>query len=562
MTQIVRHRWKVAAGLIVCALVLGFLHESGIPASLNGSRTLAGESPPPGKPRTLDGASPSVSPIGGIEDPRRRSPALPASLVLRVVSERGGPVVEATIKAREVGSSVRIGSWRTNDQGMVEIPSPPGRDPFTIDVTHPEFLSGHWAVDPGASRNRTLVLQPLERIEGYVVDEQGQAIATGPFVLAYPEADVPSHGMVARAISGESVEGILACRADPSGRFELPHAKPNARYAVVAGGGGLASPTPVSLVAGTASASVIVRALFGMRIIFDGLPTGAELHWQSPGPQWTWDPKGSSTQGLPTSSIVALLAGLDQRETVHAPIHPQPLLFLGSASLDSVGPIHFTGTPAGCHSIDTLLWAPRVLEDVPSVLVPVTSFVSGWGSARIRLAGIHSPAPGVRRVTPMGKLYLLGEDPRCSFEVPFDAEDWNRGFLEIENIPEGRYSVSISTESGFAHYPVAPDSILVLHDEEAEFTCDLDLSCAVEVLLASPEGQEKYTGEATVEVHQLVDGRWYSSYPQFAAPPYLIQGLVPGTYRFKLFRPFFEPEPIEVVLDRQHRRDAVVFLPR
>lgn len=402
------------------------------------------------------------------------------------------------------------------------------------------------------------ILAPPARgsIRGVVVNADGNPVPTHPAVLAFPAGHPPRKRAVFEALNGWN-DSVLLTRADERGEFTLSDLEPGGSYELLVGGGGVALTTPVTA---PPDSRVVLRVtpVFGARIGILGWPASRSALWQPPGPEWTWDPAAVAASGVPTDSLTAVLVGLEPSETLRAPSNPMPMLFLAESEAEAVGPIHLRGTPAGYAPLDERVSIPRLTEAIQEVWIEARPRAAGWGSLRVERRMPLTLTSGVERQGRIGKVWFVAAE--ATFEYAF--LDWSSEPLHIGSVPFGTYSIALSTESGYVHYP-AREAFVDLRPgvEEARVSFDLRSSCEVEFSVRRRGGVD-LEGECAIEVSQELEGDVFSSCATFARPPYVVQGLVPGRYGFTLKSPFYEPAPIWLDLPLAKGAPAPVFIER
>lgn len=481
-------------------------------------------------------------------------------LVLHFQDEYGSPVPGVDVWIRSGSAVGHVGS-KADDSGQVRVPQSDLLGPVVLLAKHPRFQPLETLLEQTGPTDKILVLLGKAHISGVVLDPGGRPVSSQPFVLAYLDGHPPSKQQALDALKGHP-SSLSLVPALSSGEFTLDGLRPNAMYTLIAAGGGVAvtKPSP-SVPANTENAVLQVEGLFGLRLKFGELARSGDdspTLWHPPGLRWYWDPKIIGATGIGTDSLSALLLGADLRDSTRIPGSSLTLLFTAAPGLDSVGPIDIQGTVAGYEPIDRELWIPRLKESIPDLWLELVPVATGWGSVSVRFLGVLEGTIGeVHRVRPLGSISFRSLDGQIAFTHAFNKFEP----LALKNLPFGDYFVSLSTESGYSAHPTTqPDGIeLGPTSDRAEIFFDMSQSCEVELFAAMRDGST-FDGELNIEVGQEVDGKVFNSFVAFLRPPYVVQGLIPGRYRFTIYKPFHDEEPLWVDLASDARTSSAVFL--
>ncbi len=454
------------------------------------------------------------------------------------------------------GEGVALAEAATDLEGAVEIRAASQSTTMGLVAKHPDFLPLQTTIPYEAGRlAREFVLLRGGRVAGFVVGGDGEIVRTEPWVIAHLKGHPPSKADLHQAMVGFPNRVNLAV-ADTSGRFVVDGLPPGEEVSLLAAGGGVVSSGPHSCPVGSEDVKLVAEALFGLRVRFAGLSEGPVPLWSSPGPRWYWDPGESKATGIETDSLAAVLLGLELHETTWRCWNPLTLLFRGPVGVDSIGPIEFQGQIAGYDPIVLQLRAPIAREGIETFLVEPIATAAGWGDVKVSLRGLLPPnGPAPDRVAPLGVLGLRSLESGAVFDCPLLelAES-----SVVERVPYGLYEATISTESGYYQYPAVETAVSVTA-AGGRVSFDMSRSCEVEIFVGR-QGQPLFEGEVVVEVGLSTAEGEVESYTTIRRAPYVIQGLAPGRYAFRIQKPFFNGEAVTLDLAPESRTGTVVFL--
>lgn len=423
---------------------------------------------------------------------------------------------------------------------------------FTLS-TEEDRYPWHEAFTKPLESEYSFVIPELRSIRGRLIHADATRVLSRPWVLAHLDGFPPEHLPSSADPTNPSVRMV---RADDAGEFVISGLLAHSVYQLTAGGGGVGTRNSKSWeVPSAAPCEIEVEGLFGAQIQVVGL--GEAPLWEAPGFQWFWSPDRSGASGLDLDSISARLSGIDETERAVESPNPKTMLFLGPYALESLGPIWIQGTPAGCFPLDRNVFVPRVSEGLSSIRIEADCRTIAKGTVLVRFRNLPAGDDRVHhRARRFGRVLLWPLDDQGGvLHCPFLS--WgSQTPLEIDDVPVGRYRVSLSTEGGFANHPSENDVVEVRSGSTCEASFELGQSCSAEAVILTRDGKE-HTGEALIGSVRSDDGTWSTAY--FPRPPYLVQGLVPGDYLFTIYRPFHDPQPIQVSLTTLERTASVVF---
>lgn len=183
---------------------------------------LLGVAPPPGRAAPPEGApgwEAYAGSLPGAEEGR--------GVYLVRDARTGRPVAGAQVEARAEydwdaqGWAPLHGRWRTDADGLVELPVPADEGDCHWEVRAPGYRVEH-EYGPGPYQESTFDLWPAEPLHGRVVDGAGRPVAGATAAWKKGCAHAPFHGLA---------------RSDPRGRFVFPDGDAESDVGVIAGPG-------------------------------------------------------------------------------------------------------------------------------------------------------------------------------------------------------------------------------------------------------------------------------------------------------------------------------------
>lgn len=479
---------------------------------------------------------------GGATAPPHANDSKPGPRV-RTVDGAGAPIAAAELWCRTDGDT---SDWKSlgpsDERGFLELSF--DERPQSILARANGYSSARIRLPAAFSGVEELHLERGSRWRGRIVYADGSAVPTHPRVLLYPTGQAPTKSEVAAALgSGATSRPRFQTRpASDLGEFEFDGLERGRSYSLLVAGGGVVLPVPrAEVVSGDLAGPIVVDRAYGCRVALResggrSLRTDERL-WQSPGPQWFWDPEQAT--GVPTDSLAAVLAGIPVSETTRNA--SAALLFLFSKAGDAVdvGPIQFRGLLLGYAHREASIRVPRLEGELTTTFVELEPVATAWGRVRAHFEG--APArPELERDTRVQELgYLAFTSTDIDGFVQYKLTEVPRGDVVIDGFPCGLFSVGFFTHQGFLNFPPTGTSGSVLVSEgEQRIEFDLRSWRDLQVHALATDGSES-EGEATVEVSRvLADGSSHSSFYTFVQSPYVIPGLIPDAYGVKLYKPF------------------------
>ncbi|MCA8980939.1 MAG: hypothetical protein H6831_03760 [Planctomycetes bacterium] len=455
--------------------------------------------------------------------------------VLRVIdAESGAAVAGASVWSSEV-PGVQSPLGETDDDGLLTIS---GRVEI-LTVAQDGYATATESIGDAAPPELVVALMREAVITGQVVDVRGLPTSKRPLVLAYADGSAPPKSQVASWLT-RKWPGLHISRVDRTGAFELSGLQRGEKYTLAVAGEGVVLPRRVDgVLAGETGVTIEVRQLFGavVRVVSQGggpLRTSEDL-WALPGPQWTWPER--EWRGLATDSLEGALSGLSSEQTSRLWSDRYVWLFWTDAPSEppALGPIRFSGHLAGYHRFDGNVELPPVSGDLAEVRLELSPAASAWG--RLNVTILHGDSPQPRTRAPIrggvGDLVLKTTDTGRTFTRPLASLDDD--VIRIDGVPEGDYLLYLTTKHG-AFNSAKDDAPVSLHidgEQQVDVTVDISGLCSVNFDVKSDT--EPYRGELGLEVHRMSSPA--STFVSFESPPFILQGLPPGQYRFTMYTP-------------------------
>lgn len=392
--------------------------------------------------------------------------------------------------------------------------------------------------DPDEAREGRLVIA-LERegvLRGQVHWHGSGEPVESAVVLAWPttyEAYVQSY-------CGESGHHPLmgVGLSEEDGSFMVEGLDPARLYTVSATRLGAAATRRepfVSVAAGAEELRVEMDRLFavGVRLVdANDEPIPLDRKIVGDGPRWTT--AQSHANYVSPDRVELCLAGLSVEQLAASTgSNGGVLIATGDHRSERLGPISYVHEPPGFGKAHEELWAEPIDDGVKVYTIRVEQEASGFGSLLFRLhtSGGFDRVP-MERDGPHATIHALGKSE--SFDVPIDGEALNRGELRIEAAPVGRYAFSVSSEGGW--FQIEIDREMVPVDPGGESVVDLAFPPlgAVEVSVVDRKGLPIEGGVLLELYKQRADGFSQFEGVGFRGPPFILNGLWPGTYVVKL----------------------------
>jgi hypothetical protein len=477
------------------------------------------------------------------------------------VREAGGAALAgASIFTKDVGGWVERG--HTDDAGVLELDLEPDR---TVEIVARAqgFVPGRDHSEPPHAAERTLVLEPGDRICGVALTSTGAPPRKPVRVLAYSrERELDG---VARYVGrlSENDPSLLVATTDESGAFCLDGARRGELHVLACGGHGYADRRGITTVqAGTSNVSISLTRLFGVAIRFIDATGVEEVR------SFGWRELGGGC-GAPdarvhaTTGVDVWLAGLDPKWTS---VPPEMLLWIYSSDTesDTLGPMRLDHELAGFSPGSESFDAGTVAAEIPTHVVALDPTHSGRGTVDIVFTSRTGDDDGARaRRFPEGQLRLTDESRNVwSFTVkPGDSDR-----VQVQGVPFGRYRARYVSQP-FQFPPRAEPAIELLVDGAgAKLEVPLDGTGWVTFRLRRLDGTA-YSGHIQLTLLEGEQGQSGSnktrarvSVARSFDAPYRVEGLAPGTYTALAVMPTFESDAGKrfIVLDVRDGEETVV----
>lgn len=491
------------------------------------AQTLLGRAVPLGESRT------SLSKGSGLGTDER-SRGTKHLHVLDVDSRQ--PIGEAEVWLWDVDEEPQsIGT--TDPAGVISVAGYSG----SMVITHPNYERTLLSERSKGAEETVVLLSPGGVIRGRLLHDQDDLIGTRPLVLAYPDSAPPSKSRVTAALHGLDPTFHLA-RTDETGFFEIRGLRRGQRFTLAAAGGGWVMPTRRQGVpADTLTLELSLERLYGALVVLRGsdgqaVRTSAQL-WALPGPQWNWEDLGA--HGVGTDSLEGALLGLPSELASRSYSDEYLFLFWSEQRPvpEQLGPIRFTGHLAGYEPCSADVWLEPLADQVESVQIELVPTVSTWASVEVNLVGQQSTQIGGSIAGGIGHLVL--KELESGLLVTNVLENLNPGALVFDGVPEGDYHVYLTTKYGYFNSADAEGPLLLQVRGSDRIKVSLDLSSLSSITFDVKAGDRDYTGAFAVEVQGR--DRLGSAFAHFDGPPYFLQGLMPGDYRFTPYTPEYMP---------------------
>lgn len=477
------------------------------------------------------------------------------------VREAGGAaLVGASIFTKDLGGWIERG--QTDNAGVVELGFEPDS---TVEIVARAqgFVPGRDCSEPPHAAERTLVLEPGDRICGVALTSTGAPPRKPVRVLAFSrERELDGLAQNVDRLS-ENDPSLLLTTTDESGAFCLDGARRDELHVLACGGHGYADRRGVTTVqAGTTDVSISLTRLFGVAVQFiDG--TGVD-EVQSLGGRtlegWCEAPD-SSFHGA--TGIDVWLSGLDPKWS-SVPAGMLLWVYRSDSEADTLGPIRLNHELAGFVAGVERFHAGSLAAEVPTHVVALQPVRSGRGTVEVVFSSRAATAEASRvRQLEEGELRLSDPDGNV---WDFLVKAGSDGRAQVPGVPFGRYSARYVSPP--FQFPGRAEPGIELHvdSDGSRFEVPLDgtgwlrlqlrrrdgtaYSGHVQLTLFHGEGQAETSGrrQSPVSLGRSVDA------------PHVVEGLAPGRYTALAVMPTFESDVGKrfIVLDVRDGEETVV----
>lgn len=446
------------------------------------------------------------------------------------------PVGGAKVWSVGIGGESRLlGS--TDDSGVLATVPQPGR----IVILHPDYELTSLQMMPGAGSDREVFLEPGGVIRGRFVDDQFEPIRSGTRVIAFPGTAPPSKAQVSAALNAAEPRLHIA-QADEDGAFELRSLERGRGYTLAAAGGGWVMPRRrQGVLAGGGVLDLELERLYGALAVLRGPdgqpPRTSKRLWALPGPRWYWEDQ--STHGVGTDSIEGALLDIPSKWTSRSYDYEYLLLYWSEQSPkpERLGPVRFTGQLAGYEPCVAEVWLPLVDQGLRAVAIELEPTVDNWSSVEVRLVAPERTSVPGHVSGGVGHLVLKQLD--SGLLVTHVLEDLRPGSIVFEGVPEGVYHLYLTTKYGYFNSADRDGPVLLQVGGADPRPVQIDISGLCSVTFGVTSQGQPYTGAFAVEVQGRNEPG--SAFAHFDGPPYSLQGLRPGDYRFTVYTPEHVP---------------------
>ncbi|HEX5009680.1 MAG TPA: hypothetical protein VFY71_04705 [Planctomycetota bacterium] len=362
--------------------------------------------------------------------------------------------------------------------------------------------------------------------------------APGLRVVAWPPMEPPTSAELALDPPPRSA------LTDEAGRFWISGLEKGALYTVGAAGLGVyvvGSDNVARVSAGTIDLVVTVGRVYGVHVVIrdehgERLTTNPALRGR--GPNWS-QPKGC-LQELPQSLPLMDLIGLGEAE--HSDQVPDGVILLCLGGAAPPEPASVGGQVAGYDAYHEQIALGPLSAGLPTYVIRVRRLCDGFGKLTVQCFGT-GPTVASRTGPKCGRdrvwveMTPKDEEHRyMGFELDLGAIPW-RG-ATFDQIPMGRYDVRLWTEHRFLSVPfedqAAQDFEVFAGGNVLQF--DVGALGAVELDVRRPDGSA-WQRHMNVELYSESWGN-IRQVAMFEAPPYTIDALPVGRYRFHVQYPF------------------------
>jgi hypothetical protein len=396
---------------------------------------------------------------------------------------------------------------------------------------------------PGPDEALEVALRPAGRFTGQVLDDRQRPVGADVLVVALPAAHASP--------SAERLEQLRAwphdapsAHTDADGRFELTGLDPEARYLLRGGGSGwvLRDDGEARVLAGThavRTADPLWAAAVEL-LDTDGRPAAVSLALEPQGAERA-EFLGTRLETWPLETSAVRWNGLGAaREAL--PPHVRLFAFTGGDPDAEVAPFVyqalFPGYEAASRRVDAVRVGRRPLRREALTLSPRAT---GFGQLEL----MHLGTAGELRPLPEGELVMFDDSQVFRLHV----RETESGSATLGPIPFGRYGYQFKAADGTVQSREQADGQqlqVLVGREPALARVDLGPVGSVELRVRTPDDRP-FWGSLTVLIGEP-SGVWFDSdntltwsgvqRVHFPAPPYRLDPVPVGTFRFVLDAPF------------------------
>lgn len=466
---------------------------------------------------------------------------------VRTVDSQGAPVAGVPVIARRGARTWDLG---TSDSS--------GEVGLAVDASSRFLLVGcddDWrgsrlveaaelATDEPSDRVLDLQLSPAGHATGQLVDTRGQSVGPGVLVVAMPYFHAQPDASRVEDLRARTHDAPSA-RTDEGGRFELNGLDPKERYTLWGAGAGwvLADESAAEVLAGQ---HLVRRAdpmwAVALELRDDlGEPARVPLDLVSRGAERA-EFLGPPLEAWPLESNAALWNGLGAlREEL--PPNVRLFAFSGGNPESQETPFVYQALFPGYESASRQVRAARVGQgQLPRERVTLSRRAQQFGEFEL----MHLDSQGGLSPIPSGELVLFDENQVFNLWVPATPE----GSLRLGPVPFGRYGFRFRSEDGISQSVEPPEGVptelLVVGPDPSLATIELGAGGSVEIEVNLLDGRPHW-GSLSVLIGEPgsvwfdEDGaiEWTGVHRvHFSGPPYRIDHLPSGFFRFVLDSPF------------------------
>ena len=462
---------------------------------------------------------------------------------LRTVDDRGRPVGNVPLVARHQGTTRALG--RTDAEGWLEAALPMER-PLILAGCADDWLGERLlgASEPDAADTTVEVqLRPAGRATGQVLDSRQNPVGADVLVVALPAVHATP--------TADRLEQLRAfphdapsARTDEQGRFELTGLDPEGEYLLRGAGSGWVlrqdeEPQVLTGAHRVCTADPLWAAAVEL-LDTDGRPAAVSLQLEPHGSERA-EFLGTPLSAWPLETSAVRWNGLGATRE-NQPAHVRLFAFTGGDPDGELAPFVYQALLPGYESasrrVDAVRVGRRPLRREPLTLSPRST---GFGQLEL----MHLDAAGELRPLPEGELVLFDDSQVFRLHVAATPS----GSATLGPVPHGRYGYQFKAADGTVQSQEleSGQQLQVLVGREPGLArVDLGPVGSVELRVRTPDGRP-YWGSLTVLVGEP-GGVWFDSDQSltwsgvqrvhFAGPPYHLDPLPQGTFRFVLDAPF------------------------
>jgi hypothetical protein len=463
-------------------------------------------------------------------------------IAVEVRSERGDPIPDAVAVLASDGALIHRGTTDQNGNAVLAVA---GGQSLVLGVTAQGYVAYRATLSDPLPARTVVVLRSSVTIRGRVQQPDGRPPPAPMLVVAWPtHRQAPSPDDLRLLFAGTPL--LPAVETDPAGEFLLDGLSEGRSYLVAAGNTGwttrAVSEHECRVVPGNRENEPLVLTIWKV------FACVARARLEDGGEPPEAKEIGSWSVVVPRSArtVAEIELGLSRiAEAMAGQQVSRPRNWLDLQDDWRFRVLAYTSSEDHLKTLITY-WVPGLAPGRAEVHLPhftgnlpvrnvfLAPKTRDFGTLRVTIRADHDvlASPGTSSAA---TLFLEPADRRGD-EIRIRMASLGSGVHEFRDIPAGRYRARLVAERGSFQQPPtnrpARPITIGLHAATIEF--DLRGLAAVQLVFREQRGSEVADVGRIVVTPQSPDGAESYGMCGFRGPPYLLQGLNPGRYRFQV----------------------------